>query len=185
MRSKQIISVVAFIAAFGLSSAFASLFITKTAAVSDNVTVINHKSTSCFKYKNKSATADKISALIRQDKANGRESDRAYYRYGADIFSSPESSSISGYANAVEEYVDNSSSMSTVDMPSDFQSEWREHMKAWREYSEFLIRMKKSSNRDALSIEEIEEIDAFHSREISRTWEDVLHTGNIYGADVY
>jgi hypothetical protein len=183
MRSKTILSIVAFIAAFGLSAAFASLFITQT--VSDYTLVNGHKSTSCFKHKNNSATADKISALIRQDKNNGRESDRAFYRYGTDIFASSDKSAFSGYANAVELYVDQSSGMKADDLPSDFQIEWREHMKAWREYSDFLNRMKKSSNRSALSSEELKEIDAFHSREISRTWDEVLQTGMMYGANVY
>jgi hypothetical protein len=185
MRSKNILSIVAFIAAFGLSAAFASLFITKTQIVSDYIPVNEYNSTSCFKYKNNLATANKISALIRQDKRNGRESDRAYYRYGADIFSSSDSSAISGYAGAVEEYVNQSSSMKADDLPSDFQVEWREHMKAWRDYSDFLNRMKKSSNREALSPDELKEIEVFHSREISRTWNEVLQTAVMFGANVY
>ena len=185
MRSRTILSVIAFVAAFGLSAAFASLFITKTQTTSDYIPVNGYNSTSCFKYKNNSATANKISALIRQDKRNGRESDQAYYRYGADIFSSSDSSAFSGYAGAVEQYVDESSSMKASDLPGDFQTEWREHMKAWREYSEFLNRMKKSSNRAALSSQELKEIDSFHGREIERTWNEVLQTAVMYGANVY
>lgn len=185
MRSKNILSIVAFIAAFGLSAAFAGLFITKTQTESVVVSGSDYKSTSCFtKYKNNSATPDKISALISQDKRNRSESNQELYS-GEDIFSSSDSSAISSYADAVEQYVDESSSIKASDLPNDFQIEWREHMKAWRDYSEFLNRMKKSSNRMALSGEELEEIEAFHSREISRTWNKVLQTGLIYGADVH
>jgi hypothetical protein len=183
MRSKNILSIVAFITAFALSAAFASLFITKTETTYDYVPVNGYNSTSCFKYKNNLATANKISALIRQDKRNGRESDRAYYRYGADIFSSSDNTAFSGYAGAVEQYVNQSSSMKADDLPNDFQIEWREHMKAWREYSDFLNRMKKPSNRGALTQEELEEIDVFHSREITRTWNEVLQTAVMYGAN--
>ncbi|MCY7348545.1 MAG: hypothetical protein LH614_20340 [Pyrinomonadaceae bacterium] len=185
MRSKNILSIAAFVAAFALSAAFASLFITKTRAVTTEfVPTYGYKSTSCFKYKN-IAAADKIAALISEDKRNGRESDRAVYLYGEDIFSSSDSSAISGYAGAVEKYVDDSSTMNAGNLPEDFQNNWREHMKAWRDYSDFLNRMKKSSNRMALSLEELEEIDAFHSREISRTWQAVLQNGRSYGAEVH
>lgn len=185
MRSKNILSIAAFAAAFALSAAFASLFITETRAVTTEfVPTYGYKSTSCFKHKNNSA-ADKISALISEDKRNGRESERAAYLYGADIFSSSDSSAISGYAGAVEKYVDDSSSLNAGNLPEEFQNDWREHMKAWRDYSDFLNRMKKSSNRTALSGEELEAIDAFHSREISRTWQAVLQNGRSYGADIY
>jgi len=185
MRSKTILPIVAFIAAFGLSAAFASLFIVKSQSESVIVPVSDYKLTSCFKYKNNLAAADKIAALISQDKRNGRESERAFYRYGADIFSSSDNSAISGYAGAVEEYVNQSSSMRASDLPSDFQAKWREHMKAWRDCSDFLNRMKKPSNRAALSDEELKELDAFHNREISRTWNEVLQNGVTHGADIY
>jgi len=163
MRSKNILSIVAFIVAFGLSAAFANIFITET----------------------QTETADKITVLISRDKNNGRESDRAFYEYGAAIFSSSDNSAISGYAKAVEWYVEQSSSMDASDLPSDFQIKWRAHMKAWRNCSDFFNRMKKPSNRAALTGKELKEVEAFHNREISRTWEEVLQNGANYGADVY
>ncbi len=185
MRSKTILSAVAFIIAFAFSAAFASLFITKTQTASDYFPVSGHKSTSCFKDRSKSVIADKISALIREDRNNGRERSRETYRVGEDVRPPFNSSGFSVYAEAVEQYVDASSSMRTNDFPSDFQVEWREHMKAWRDYSDFLNRMKKSSNRNALSEEELENTDDFHSREITRTWHLVLQSGRSYGANVY
>ena len=89
------------------------------------------------------------------------------------------------YAGAVEKYVDDSSSMNTSSLPQDFRIEWREHMKAWRDYSDFLNRMKKSSNRDGLSAEEINAVDAAHSREITSTWQDVIRVSANYGANIY
>jgi hypothetical protein len=58
-------------------------------------------------------------------------------------------------------------------------------MKAWRDYSDFLKRMKNSSIRNAWTDEELENTDDFHSREITRTWQAVLRTGRNHGADVY
>ncbi len=185
MRSKTILSTVAFIAAFAASAAFASLFVTKTQTVSDYVLVGGYKSTSCFKYKNNSAAADKITALIRQDHINGRESSRGSYSASGDERPPFSSSLFPGYARSVERYADDSSGMKTGDLPGDFQNEWRAHMKAWREYSEFLNRIKDSSNRKGWSDAELEEVDDFHSREIERTWQAVLHTGASHGANVY
>jgi len=184
MRSKTILSIVAFIAAFGLSAAFANIFITETQTESVYIPVYGSKSTNSF-YRNDPVIADKITALIRQDNRNGRESDRAYYDYGAEIFSSSDNSAISGYAKAVEWYVEQSSSINASDLPSDFQIKWREHMKAWRDCSDFLNRMKKPSNRAALTSEELKEVEAFHDREITRTWKEVQLNGANYGADVY
>jgi hypothetical protein len=179
MRSKTILSTAAFIVAFAASAAFASLFIIKTETAPDYVPVSSYKSTSCFKYRNNSTVANKISALIRADKSNGDE------RRGEDVSPPFTSSAFSDYAEAVEQYVDASSNMKTGDLPSDFQIEWREHMKAWRDYSDFLNRMKVTSNRASWSGAELEEIDNFHSREINRTWQTVLQSGASYGADVY
>jgi len=185
MRSKTILSAVAFTLAFTFSAAFASLFITETQTASDFIPVSGSKSTSCFKNRSKSAIADKIALLIEEDRGNGRERSNETYRIGEDVRPPFTSSGFSAYAAAVERYVDESSNMRTNDLPNDFQIEWREHMKAWRDYSDFLNRMKKSSNRRALSEEELENTDDFHSREITLTWHAVLQTGAEYGADVY
>ena len=184
MRSKTILSTAAFIVAFAASAAFANLFITKTQTVSDYVPVSNYKSTSCFKDRHKLVTANKISALIQEDNSNGRTKDKKSYRVDEKLRLSSDVSNFSEYADAVEQYVDDSSSIKVSDLPNDFQVEWRAHMKTWRDYSEFLDRMKESSNREVLSGEEIKEIDDFHSRKIDRTYQVVLQTGANYGANV-
>ena len=184
MRSKTILSTVAFIVAFAASAAFASLFITKTQTVSDYVPLNGYKSTSCFKDPNNSTAARKISALIRADNSNGRERSKTAYRIGEDIRPPFTNAGFPEYAEAVQQYVAESSSMKSSDLPSDFQNVWNEHMTAWRDYSDFLNRMTKTSNRSALSVQELENIDDFHTREIERTWQTVLQTGVSYGADV-
>ncbi len=184
MRSKTILSTVAFIVAFAASAAFANLFITKTQTVSEYVLVSNYRSTSCFTHRNNSTVPNKISALIREDKNNGLKRGKPY-RVGEDVRPPFTNSGFPHYAEAVEQYIDDSSRMKVSDLPSDFETEWREHMKAWREYSEFLNRMKDSPNPRGWTNEELEEVDDFHSREIDRTWQVVLQTGANYGADVY
>jgi hypothetical protein len=179
MRSKTILSTAAFIVAFAASAAFANLFVTKTETAPDYIPVSSYKSTSCFRDRNNSTVANKISALIRTDKNNGYES------RGEDFRPPFTSSAFSDYAEAVERYVDASSSMKTSDLPGDFETEWREHMKAWRDYSDFLNRMKIASNRAGWSEAELEEVDDFHSSEINRTWQLVLQIGASHGADVY
>lgn len=185
MRSKTILSTAAFVVAFAASAAFANLFITKTQIVSDYVPVSSYKPTSCFKDRNNSTTANKIAALIRQDKSNGRVRAEESYRIGADEERPPFADlRFPKYAEAVEQYVADSSNMKASALPSDFQTEWRTHMKAWREYSEFLNRMKDSPTPRGWTSEELEAVDDFHSREIERTWQKVLHTGANYGANV-
>ncbi|MBA3601732.1 MAG: hypothetical protein H0W45_10990 [Acidobacteria bacterium] len=185
MRSKTILSTAAFIVAFAASAAFANLFITKTQTVSNYALDNGYKSTSCFTHRNNSTTADKISALIREDKNNESVSGRKSY-LGTEDEPPPFTSSLfPDYAVAVKRYAGDSNSIKASDLPNDFQVEWRAHMKAWRDYSEFLNRMKKPSIRAALSNEEIKEVDDFHTRIINGTWEAVLRTGASYGADVY
>ena len=187
MRSKTILSAAAFVLAFAASAAFASLFITKTQSVTaDYVSVVTeYKPTSCYKNRNKSATADKIAALIREDHNNGRKRSKKNYASGESVRPPFTSSVFSDYAEAVEQYVDDSSSMKVSDLPADFQTEWREHMKAWRDYSNFLNKMKGSSNRKNWSDEEFEEVADSLNSEISSTWHEVLQSGRSYGANIY
>lgn len=189
MRSKTNLSIVAFIAAFGLSAGFAGLFAAErhietaefTVSAPEFVPTYQSK-TSCFGKSRNASTAAKIAGLIRQDHLNGDESGKTAYDGSAEIFSSNDST-FSGYAGAVERYVDLSDGIKANDLPADFQSEWREHLKAWRDYSNFLNRMKIPSNRVALTAAELLEIDAFHSREINRTYAEVLQIGADFNAD--
>ena len=183
MRSKTILSVVAFIAAFGISAAFAKMFVTETQTEYVFTPVYNSQPTSCFLRKN-AAAADKIASLIASDYLNGNESGKAAYDYQATEVIWSDKASFSSYANAIEQYADMSGSLRANDLPSDFQIEWREHMKAWSDYSDFLNRMKKSANSTALTGEELQQLEAFHSREIKRTWKEVLQSGRSYGANV-
>lgn len=161
MRSKNILSIVAFVAAFGLSAAFASLFISQN-----------------------TATAEAITAFILQDYANGDTRDEKIYDLRVNNPSDVNSVAFADYAEAMEGYVDDSSSMDANDLPRDFQAAWREHMKAWRDYSNFLNQSADISGRTACSLRKFKTKDNLLNREISRTWYEVLRIGRSYGADV-
>ena len=166
MRSKTILSIAAFTVAFGFSTALASLFISEN----------TYSQTNYLKYRSSTPSAA-ISALIREDIRNGRRLDRMFYRYENPHLSAE-------FAVAVEQYVDESSSIKASHLPIDFQTAWREHMRAWREYSEFLNRTNNSSNLDDLSSEALENFEKLHSRDINHTWREVLQIGVEYGAAV-
>ncbi len=169
MRIKTILSIAVFIFAFGFSTALANLFITENTS----------NLASFLKYKSSTPSADAISALIREDVRNGRKLDRMFYG----SYENPRLPSAE-FAAAVEEYVNDSSSIKASHLPIDFQTTWREHMRAWREYSEFLNRTSNSLNPDNLSGEALENFEKLHSRDINHTWREVLQIGIEYGADV-
>jgi hypothetical protein len=122
-------------------------------------------------------TADKISAFIIQDENNGRYVSEKTYVLGRN-----RNASISDYAEIIEEYVDDANDMDANDLPADFQLAWSEHTKAWREYSYFLNKTARPLYNDDLSPKELQKLDDFHNRKISKTWDEVLRVGSRYGA---
>ncbi len=187
MRSKNILSIAAFVIAFSLSTVLASFFITKTYPTTfEVVSYSSHSNCSKSRHNlNQSLTAREITEFIRQDKANGRERDRKIFGVGIDFRPAFDSSNYDSYVEAVEEYVDDSSNLDASEFPREFQKKWADHIKTWHDYSDFLNEMKDSSNRKNFEIEELLAIDNQQSAEINRTWDEVLQVGSNYGADVY
>lgn len=178
MRSKTILSIAAFVVAFAGSAAFASLFVANTAYTS------TYALTSRSNYKCRTVAAREITALIQQDIRHGRDNSHTIYRIESDYRPSFESATFPEYAKAVEIYISRSETIADENLPSGFQTEWRNHLKAWRDYSDFLNKMKNTSYRKNLDETDREDLERFHSGEISRTWFAVLQTGASYGADV-
>ena len=153
MRSKHIAALIAFFLTFGFSAAFASLFIDRSAA--------------------------DIQAFLLQDIRYGEE--RNYSRYHHSAEKQPSSCwRSSKRVDPVAEYVNRSSSMDDSEFPQDFQSAWREHMQAWRDYSNFL-QAKKSGNLD---YEDFHLSEDRYISEINFTWYKVLSVADKYGAKV-
>jgi hypothetical protein len=152
MRSKNILSIIAFITAFAFSSAFAFLFI------------------------DESQTKNDIENLLRQDISNGRER----FRRINDSGRFPEKSNYQRYAESVEHYADDSGSISYSHLPPDFQLRWNEHMRAWRDYSNYLNKTKNSSLEDEDFYQDKNE----YLVDINSTWYSVLRVGSKYCAEV-
>ena len=90
--------------------------------------------------------------------------------------------SLEEYREAVSKYVNKSGSMDDSELPRDLQIAWRQHMKAWRDYSAFL------NNLENLLVDESDKriIRRLHNEKdarISATWFEVLEiAGENYGA---
>lgn len=186
MRIKNILSIAAFVTTFALSAAFASLFIVKPLNT-ETYTIVSKPSYTAKSYcnlKRKSAAAVAIADLIANDHINGDARSNANYKIDEGYSPSPTTAGFKIYANNVEKYVNASSSMSTTNLPKDFKAAWREHLKAWRNYSNFLNRTAVSSDKRILDRDSFDEAEIPYNSEISRTWAEVIEIGNSYGADV-
>jgi hypothetical protein len=180
MRVKTILSIIAFIAAFGLS-----------------VLLVGVPQYSFFsKYRssqNARSARLNIQSLLRQDIDNGYlRTQRIKYLDERAKYSRSEFD-IAPYAEATEEYVDASESISLIGLPSDFRSAWLEHMRAWREHAEFLNRQKNSSVKHIVNGREVAQYpfkradeNLYHQQveRINTTWYEVLRIGRKYGAYV-
>ena len=80
------------------------------------------------------------------------------------------------FADAVMQYSLTSSNMDATRFPQDFQIAWRNHMKAWRNYADFLKETNDSSTSRCG--------ESRYNSEINRTWAEVLRIARSYGADV-
>ena len=119
-------------------------------------------------------TCTDILALIVQDIRNGEQRrSRFDYSLGDDANVSVRR------AESVEDYAHASGSMEDSHLPADFRTAWREHMKAWRDYSEFLTEV----SRKKISDSEFEQKEDRMIYDINRTWANVLSIGRSYGAD--
>ena len=129
MRSKNILSIIAFITAFAFSSAFALLFIDKS-QTKNSLAALKVRNVEC---RQETVTKNAIENLLRQDVRIGQ---KRFWRIKNSRNLSAESN-YERYAEAVEEYADDSGKINYSHLPRDFQLKWNEHMRAWRDYSNF------------------------------------------------
>lgn len=169
MRSKDIVSIIAFISAFAVSAAFASLFIDKSQY--ENYSIYTSRNYSNCRYADQ--TCKDILSLLVRDISNGRKRQENYdYSLGKDGNVSPK------YAETVAVYADASGSLDDEHLPADFQSAWREHMQAWRDYSDFLNEVSENKIED----EAFDRLEDIYTYKINKTWAAVLKIGRGYGA---
>jgi hypothetical protein len=168
MRSKTAISIIAFLAAFGISVA-----LTPQAA---KPTFAPYVKTGCTE----TANARKITKLLEQDIENGRVRDRKINGY--DESERYQAGRFSNFVLAVNGYTSASANIDDSDLPGDFKTVWRRHMQAWRNHSDYLNEMGDSSGktrRSAYSRKYSEQ-----NKEISDTWDEVLNVARKYDADI-
>ncbi len=177
MRIKTILSIAAFSFAFIFSTAFAGLFIDKSepqtvfvvAPVSSNT-----KPTSCFGRRANNSVAGKIEFILRQDDNYGRERDVKLRPTNGDFYRP----SFAEYVSATSEYADKSGNLNDDGLPQEFQSAWQKHMKAWRDYADFLEEAERTISDDSNFFQ----LSREYNRDIESTWQQVLLSGAKYGA---
>ena len=189
MRSKNIISIAAFIVAFAFSTAFAGLFIDKSEYQSVlTVPVVSYderQPTSCFTKKRNKYTAEKIEVFISQDNSIGSEHQQINSRIDRQELPLLKSPLFAEYKTSVAEYVEASGAMDETTMPHEFQTAWRAHTKAWSDFSAFLDSMKSGAVRGNLSDADAREMEKHFSAEIAVTYNEVLRIGRNHGARTY
>ena len=165
MRSKAVLSIIAFLAAFGISVA-----VTPRAPKS---TVAPYVKRGCAQTEG----ARKITSLLSQDIENGRVRDRKID--GFNDYGSSREAYLDNFATTIDEYADASASIDDSDLPRDFKTAWREHMRAWEKHSDFLEAVGDSSKAPGSSFSR-----AFseQNKEISETWFEVLRIARKYDA---
>ncbi|MDQ3180095.1 MAG: hypothetical protein M3Q33_06200 [Acidobacteriota bacterium] len=112
---------------------------------------------------------------MQQDVGNGVERDIKFDKID---FRTERSAYFEDYITVVNEYVDKSEIINDANLPADFQSAWREHMQAWRDYVNFLNKCETRKMDDS----DFAQLDKNYNQEISVTWEEVLQVGREYGA---
>lgn len=174
MRSKAVLSIIAFLAAFGISVA-----VTPRAPKS---TVSPYVKRNC----SETITASKITNLLRQDIENGHARDRKID--GFNNYGSSRRAYLVNFTKTIDEYADASASIDDSDLPNDFKAAWREHMTAWKNHSDFLNEYTYVPRRRVNGIGSGEGIEiprrqySEQTKEISDTWFEVLRIARKYDA---
>jgi hypothetical protein len=180
MRVKSILSIIAFIAAFGLSVLLVG------------VPQYNFNS----KYRKSSDwrnARQSITILLQQDIDNGYLRNQKIKYLDKRAKHSNSGFDISPYADATAEYVDASERISMRGLPRDFRAAWREHMRAWRDHADFLESQKESGVKYTINNREVvqysfnrddERLYRMQIEKINSTWYEVLRIGRKYGAYV-
>lgn len=177
MELKTILRIAAFSTAFIFSAAIAGLFIDESASQTEFTAPLNFaagfESEPSLTYD--SAVAAKIYRLLEKDDDNGRARNDKTRRFIIDYNLPFASNSLfAGYADATAQYAEQSGSMKQDGLSPEFKSAWRRHMKAWRDYADFLQRMKNPAVRSNLGEAAFNDFDAEYNNEINQSWSEVL-----------
>jgi len=186
MKIKSILSIAAFSTAFIVSTFLAGLFFDKTEIPTVLVapTTTYSKPTSCFGHMKPSAAAEKISVVLRQDDLYGEQRNGKLYDIDLAYRSTAKGTSyFSAYAGITSEYATKSGNMEVGGLPQEFQAAWRSHMKAWRDYANFLEDMKTSTADNSAGEDSFDALETEYNNGINSTWYEVLRVAGEYGSD--
>jgi hypothetical protein len=86
------------------------------------------------------------------------------------------------YADSVMDYSDASASMNADNFPQDFQAAWHFHMKAWRNYADFLAIQANAPAGKRMKNADFQKGESNLNAEINRTWFEVLRIGRTHGS---
>jgi hypothetical protein len=181
MRNKKNILTAAFIVTFVLSVGLAKLFVDENDYQSN--IAFDRDPVTAYLYHRGDYTAHEIEVFLRQDDSYGRALDRKLFQIDRGLVSPFASSSFSEYADGVSEYADQSGNLPADGLPKDFQIAWNAHMKAWRDYADFLNRWQDSSDRIKMNREKLYDLDNEYNSEINSTWYEVLRVADEHGSD--
>lgn len=173
MKTKLITALLAFSTTFGSTVAVSSFFKTETSAEVSYSQQVDR------------ATRRKILRLLQQDIANGTERDRQVWKLDDSARPPKSSENLNEYAKIIENYVDASASLDDSDLPAEFQTAWRSHMKIWREHSNFLAQLKNQEKREKIGAKTEAELYALQDAEITATWYETLRIAHGHGAFPY
>lgn len=169
MGIKSIISSIAFVGAFTLSSGLAWLW-QGPAALPES----KYASPRVF---SKTTTQTRISEFLQQDIANGQVR-QMELRIG--LRQSDEAGDFKTiYARVVANYVNAAVLLDDTALPDDFQTAWRAHRAAWQQYGACLRWEARAAGSKS---KEPSQCDA--NDEINRTWAQVNVIAYRYGAEV-
>ncbi len=169
-----ILGIIAFTLTFGLSASLVGLLF---GFPKHNVRHFTSKHT------HNSAHKHNIRRLLRRDVfRNGETRDHKVTRLYAEFGSYDALYQNSEYRKAISDYHRKSSSMKDSHLPEDFKYAWREHMKAWKNQANYLEDLQ-SKSLDG-EIESASKNYSDNSRQINRTWDQVLRIAQRYGVGI-
>lgn len=172
MRSKHIAALITFFAAFAFSAFVASLFAAPKFYDVPPVKTYEYKNYN----HNRCGKGYKIKEFLLQDKQNG--DDRRRYEYSDEGTISR--LSLAEEADRIRDYADESGSMDASEFPRDFRAAWREHMRAWSDYADFM----ETAKTKRMTADDLSERENPYIKDINSTWYEVLEIGRSYGADL-
>lgn len=172
-NSRTVYGLIAFAVAFVFSAGLVRILFPAPYVPVVEVTPLPVRESYCDRRKHpkKPKLATRLEEFIEQDKTNG--DDRSTDLIDGNVVSPT-------FVDSVNEYYETSSSMNTDYFPRDFVDAWNAHMKAWKNYADYLqLNRDRRVDRDLFDAKQ-----RAYNKEISKTWDVVIRLARENGAEV-